>query len=86
MAAAAILSLGKFRDTKRRIEIRQLLHDRLTQWLDGLEAYVKAPQPTLEEQTQAVFALRREWTQAVTESLVEEAHRVLVLCQISIDG
>ena len=31
--------------------------------------------PTLEELTQAVFALRQELTQAVTEGLVEQAHR-----------
>jgi hypothetical protein len=58
MASAALLSLEEFRDTKRRVEIRQRLHDRFTQWLDGLEAHVKESQPTLEELTQAVFALR----------------------------
>lgn len=30
MASAAILSLEEFRDTKRRVEIRQRLHDRFT--------------------------------------------------------
>jgi hypothetical protein len=29
MAAAAVLSLGEFRDTQQRAEIRQRLHDRL---------------------------------------------------------
>ena len=78
MASAAILSLEEFRDTRRRGEIRQRLHDRFDQWLDGLEGRVKASQPTLEELTQAVFALRQGLTQAVTESLVEQAHRALV--------
>lgn len=78
MATAALLSLEEFRDTRRRSEIRQRLHDRFDQWLDGLEARVKASQPTLEELTQAVFALRQELTQAVTEGLVEQAHRDLV--------
>ena len=31
--------------------------------------------PTLQELTEAVFALRQELTQAVTEGLVEQAHR-----------
>jgi hypothetical protein len=53
----------------------QRLHDRFDQWLDNLEARVKAAQPTLEELTQAVFALRQELTQWATEGLVEQAHR-----------
>jgi hypothetical protein len=75
MACAAILSLEEFRDTQQRAAIRQRLHDRLDQWLDRLEARVKEPQPTLEQLTQAVFALRQELTQEVTEGLVEQAHR-----------
>lgn len=78
MASAAIFSLEEFRDTRRRGEIRQRLHDRFDQWLDGLEERVKASKPTLEELTQAVFALRQELTQAVTEGLVEQAHRALL--------
>jgi Uncharacterised protein family (UPF0236) len=78
MAVAAILSLEEVRDTRRRGEIRQHLHDRFDQWLDGLEERVRASQPTLEELTQAVFALRQECTQAVTEGLVEQTHRALV--------
>jgi hypothetical protein len=78
MISAAILSLEEFRDTQRRGEIRQRLHDRFDQSLDSLEARVKAPQPTLEEVTQVVFALRQELTQAVTEGLVEQAHRALL--------
>ena len=49
MASAALLSLEEFRDTRRRGEIRQCLHDRFDQWLDTLAARVKEPQPTLEE-------------------------------------
>ena len=75
MACAAILSLEEFRDTQRRAEMRQRLHDRFDHWLDRLEDRVKDPSPTLEELTQAVFALRQELTQAVTEGLVEHAHR-----------
>jgi hypothetical protein len=78
MAAAAILSLEEFRDTQRRAAIRQRLHDRLDHWLDRLEARVKEPKPTLEQLTQAVLALRQELTQAVTEGLVEQAHRAVI--------
>jgi hypothetical protein len=78
MPYAAILSLEEVRDTRRRAEIRNRLHDRIDQWLDSLEARVKEPQPTLEQLTQAVFALRQELTQAVTESLVEQRHQAVV--------
>ncbi len=75
MTCAAILSLEDFRDTHRRAEIRQQLHDRFDRWLNQLEGRMKDPTPTLEELTQAVFALRQELTQAVTEGLVEQVHR-----------
>ena len=78
MAYPAILSLEEFRDTQRQGEIRQPLHDRLDQWLDQVEARVTEPQPTLEQLTQAVLALRQELPQAVTEGLVEQAHRAVV--------
>jgi hypothetical protein len=67
MAYAAILSLEEFHNTQRQVEIRQRLHDRLDQWLDKVEARVTEPQPTLEQLTQAVFALR-----------VEQPHRAMV--------
>jgi hypothetical protein len=78
MAQAAILSPEAFRDAQRRAEVRQRLHNRIDAWLDKLEARVKDPTFTLEELTQAVFALRQELTQAVTEGLVEQVHRAVV--------
>jgi hypothetical protein len=75
MAYAAILSLEEFRDAQRRTEVRQRLQERFDRWLQRVEDHVQEPQPTLEELTQAVFALRQELTQAVTEGLVEQAHR-----------
>jgi Uncharacterised protein family (UPF0236) len=75
MACAPILSLEEFLDTQRRREVRQRLHDRFNHWLDRVEAQVKDPKPALEELTQAVFALRQELTQEVTEGLVEQVHR-----------
>jgi hypothetical protein len=78
MASEAILSLEECRDTRRRIEIRQCLHDRCDQWVDRLEEQVKGSQPTLEELTQAVLALRQELTQWATEGLVEQTQRPLL--------
>ena len=78
MACAAILSFEEFCDTQRCAEIRQRLHDRLDQGLNKLEARVQDPTPTLEPLTPAVFALRQELTQEVTEGLVEQAHRAVM--------
>jgi DNA repair exonuclease SbcCD ATPase subunit len=75
MAYAAVLSLEEFRDAQRRTEVRQRLHDRFDRWLQRVEDQVKEPQPTLEELTQAVLALRQELTQAMTEGWLEQAHR-----------
>jgi hypothetical protein len=74
MASAAILSLEEFRDARRRTAVRQRLHDRFDAWLNQLEAHMEGRPLILEELTQAVFALRQELTQAVTEGLVEHAH------------
>ena len=76
MASAAILSLDEFRDRQGCAAIRQRLHDRFEQWLDKVEAHVMKPTPTLQDLTEAVLALRGELTQAVTEGLVEQRHRV----------
>jgi hypothetical protein len=78
MTSAAILSLEDFRDTPRRAEIRQRLHDRFDHWLNLLEDRMQERTPTLEELTQGVLALRQELTQEVTESLVAHAHRTLL--------
>ncbi len=75
MADAAIRSREEFRDTQRRVERRPRRHDRVEPWLHTREARVQASQPTLEQLTQAVCALRQEVTQAVTEGVVEQAHR-----------
>jgi hypothetical protein len=78
MPDAAVLSLEEFRHTQQRAAIRQRLHDRCERWLNQLEDQVKSPKPTLAALTQAVFTLRQELTQAVTEGLVEPAHRAVV--------
>jgi hypothetical protein len=75
MTSAAVLSLEEFCDAQRRTEVRQRLHDCFDRWLQRVENQVKEPKPTLAELTEAVFVLRQELTQAVTEGLVEQAHR-----------
>jgi hypothetical protein len=75
MASAAILSREEFRDRQRHAAIRQPWPNHWAQWRDRLEDHVTKPTPTWHELTEAVLALRQEWTHAVTEGLVEHAHR-----------
>jgi hypothetical protein len=76
MTSTAILSREVCRDTPRHPEVRQRLHDRFDPWLDRLEDRMQEAKPTLEELTQALLALRQEWTHEVAEGVVERAHRV----------
>jgi hypothetical protein len=78
MASAAILSLEEVCDTHRHAAIRQRLHGRLDHWLDTLEARVQESQPHLEALAPIIFALRPEWTQAVTEGPVKQMPRAVV--------
>jgi hypothetical protein len=78
MTGAALLSLDEFRDAPRRTEVQQRLHHRFDRWRQRVEDHVQESQPTLAELTQAVLALRQEWTQAVPEGVGEPAHRATV--------
>jgi hypothetical protein len=74
MGGAAIISLAEVRQKRQWAEVRQKLHEELDQWLERVEEGMKRTQPTLEELTQVVWELRQEWTQAVSEGLVEKAY------------
>jgi hypothetical protein len=88
MAAAAILALEAFRDAQRRTAVRPRRHDRLDAWLKPLEARMEDRTPPLAELTQAILALRQELTQAVTEGVVEQAHRAALarVCDGEVHG
>jgi len=75
MSRAALLSLADVRDTQRRAEIRQRLHDRCDHWLALREDRMPEQTPTVAELPHAVLVLRQEWTQEVTASLVARASR-----------
>ena len=78
MATAAVISFEETRQTFAKTRARQQLHAYLDAWLDRLEAHMSDDHPSLEELTQAVFALRQELTGQITEALVDQRHaRVL---------
>jgi len=74
MAPAAVLSVEETRQTFAKTRARHHLHADVDVWLDTLEAPMSDDPPSLEEVTQAVFAMRQEWTGKITESLVAQRH------------
>lgn len=74
MGAAAVISLVEVREQKQRARCRQQLHEQFDYWLDALEEQVKAPKPTLEQLTQAVWELRQELTGQLSTALLEQRY------------
>ena len=78
MAAAAIIAFEETRQSFAKTRARQQRHAYLDGWLDRLETNMPDDTPSLEALTQAVFAMRQEWTGRITQALVEQQHaRVL---------
>jgi len=74
MGAAEIISFEEVRARKQWDALRRQLHARFDQWLDGLEAQVQEPAPTLAQVTQTVWNLRQELTGGLTQTIVEHTH------------
>lgn len=73
-SAAAVISLEEFRQGRAQAEAWRQLHERFDRWLDAVEERVPEKTPTLDQVTQAVFAMRQELTGMITEALVEQRH------------
>jgi hypothetical protein len=75
MGAAEVISFEEVRARKQWDALRHQLHDRFDQWLDGLEAQLQEPAPTLTQVTETVWHLRQALTGGLTETLVAHAHQ-----------
>ena len=75
MGAAEVISFEEVRARKQWDALRRQLHTRFDQWLDGLEAQLQEPAPTLAQVTETVWHLRQELTGGLTETIVAHAHR-----------
>lgn len=75
MGQAEVISLDEVRASKQWASLRQQLHDYFDLWLDDLEAQLPEPETTLDQITEKVWALRQQLTGALTEAIVEQAHR-----------
>jgi len=74
MGHAEVISLDEVRARKQWESLRQQLHARFDHWLDGLEAQLQEPEPTLAAITETVWGLRQELTGGLTETIVEHVH------------
>ena len=81
MGTAEVISFEEVRARKQWDALRGQLHTRFDQWLDGLEAQLREPAPTLAQVTETVWNLRQELTGGLTETIVEHAHRGEATCQ-----
>ena len=75
MGAAEVISFEEVRARKQWDALRHQLHDRFDQWLDGLEAQLQEPAPTLTQVTETLWHLRQALTGGLTETIVAHAHQ-----------
>ena len=74
MGSAEIIALSEVRASTQWQQLRDKLHTRFDQWLDGLEEQLPDPHTNLSEVTDAVWTLRQELTGGLSETIVEGAH------------
>ncbi len=74
MGYAEVISLSDVRASKQWDLLREQLHSRFDQWLDGLQEQLPETAPTLAEVTETVWALRQDLTGGLTETLVAQTH------------
>lgn len=82
MEHATIVSLEALGQAPEWTGVRQPLHEHFDRWLDQVEARMNGKRPTLEQVTEAIFALRQELTSRVAEALVGETHSEALQQQI----
>ena len=75
MGAAEVISFEEVRARKQWDALRGQLHTRFDQWLDGLDAQLNEPAPTLAQVTETIWNLRQELIGSLTETIVAHAHR-----------
>jgi hypothetical protein len=75
MGAAEVISFEEVRASKQRDALRRQLHTCFDQWLDGLEAQLHEPAPSLAQVTERVWNLRHELTGSLTETIVAHTHQ-----------
>ena len=73
-SAAEVIALSDVRASFQWQRLRNNLHARFEQWLDGLQAQLPDPKAHLAEVTEAVWKLRQDLTGSICEAIVQDGH------------
>ena len=74
MGTAEVIALSDVRASSQWQRLRDDLHARFDQWLDGLQAQLPDPQALLAEVTETVWKLRQDLTGRICAAMVEYGH------------
>ncbi len=74
MGYAEIISLSAVRASRQWDLLREQLHARFDQWLDGLQEQLPEPAAPLAAVTETVWNLRQDLTGGLTETIIMQAH------------
>jgi len=74
MGQAEVIALSEMRASSQWQRLRDDLHARFDQWLDGLQAQLPDPQALLAEVSETVWTLRQGLTGSICEGIVEHGH------------
>jgi hypothetical protein len=75
MGAAEVIAFEEVHARKQWNALRQQLHARFDQWLDGLEEQLQESEPTLATVTETVWDLRQALTGSLIETIITHVHR-----------
>jgi hypothetical protein len=73
-SAAKVSALSEVRASSQWQRLRDNLHARFDQWIDGLQAQLPDLQAHLAEVTEAVWNLRQDLTSGICEAIVQYGH------------
>jgi hypothetical protein len=74
MGKAEVIAFSDVRASSQWQRLRDDLHARFDQWLDGLQTQLPDPQALLAEITETVWKLRQDLTGRICEAIVEYGH------------
>jgi hypothetical protein len=73
--AAKVIVLDDIRASQQRQALRQQLHTHFDRWLDRLESALPEGEPTLDQVSETIWALRQQLTGGLAETIVQHIHQ-----------
>jgi uncharacterized protein UPF0236 len=75
VGCAELISLNEVRARKHWTTLRQRLHERFDRWLDRLESALPEGEPTLDQVSEIIWALRQQLTGGLAETIVHHIYQ-----------